>query len=37
MLNGLLGTMGPISYGSLYPALKAMLVAGWVAEDGLSA
>ena len=35
-LNGLLGTLRAISYGSLYPALKSMLAAGWIAEDGPS-
>ncbi|MDQ1246205.1 MAG: hypothetical protein QG597_573 [Actinomycetota bacterium] len=33
-LNSMLGTFHAISYGSLYPALKAMLAKGWIAEDG---
>jgi DNA-binding PadR family transcriptional regulator len=31
-LNGLLGWGRVLSYGSLYPALKKMLRAGWIAE-----
>jgi DNA-binding PadR family transcriptional regulator len=33
-LNSMFGTFRAISYGSLYPALKSMLVKGWIAEDG---
>ncbi|WP_019874386.1 PadR family transcriptional regulator [Sporichthya polymorpha] len=32
-LNTLLGTFRAISYGSLYPCLKGMLRAGWIAEE----
>ena len=32
-INLLLGTFRAFSYGSLYPALKAMLVAGWIAQE----
>jgi DNA-binding PadR family transcriptional regulator len=32
-LNTLLGTFRAISYGSLYPCLKAMVAAGWIAEE----
>jgi DNA-binding PadR family transcriptional regulator len=32
-LNTLLGTLRAISYGSLYPCLKSMLAAGWIAEE----
>ncbi len=32
-LNGVLGWGRVLSYGSLYPALKKMLRAGWIAED----
>jgi DNA-binding PadR family transcriptional regulator len=32
-LNTLLGTLRPLSYGSLYPALRDMQTAGWIAED----
>jgi DNA-binding PadR family transcriptional regulator len=32
-LNTLLGTFRAISYGSLYPCLKGMLQAGWIAEE----
>jgi DNA-binding PadR family transcriptional regulator len=32
-LNTLLGTFRAISYGSLYPCLKAMVQAGWIAEE----
>lgn len=33
-LNTLLGTFRAISYGSLYPCLKSMVRAGWIAEEG---
>lgn len=33
-LNGVLGTFRAISYGSLYPALRDMLNAGLIVEDG---
>lgn len=33
-LNAMLGTFRAISYGSLYPALKAMLAQGLIVEDG---
>ena len=36
-LNTLLGWGRVLSYGSLYPALKKMLKAGWIAEDLSSA
>jgi DNA-binding PadR family transcriptional regulator len=32
-LNTLLGTFRAISYGSLYPCLKSMVRAGWIAEE----
>jgi DNA-binding PadR family transcriptional regulator len=32
-LNTLLGTLRVISYGSLYPCLKSLSVAGWIAEE----
>ena len=32
-LNGVLGWGRVLSYGSLYPALKRMLKAGWIAEQ----
>jgi DNA-binding PadR family transcriptional regulator len=32
-LNSSLGTLRAISYGSLYPCLKAMVVAGYIAEE----
>lgn len=32
-LNALLGTLRAISYGSLYPCLKAMLTAGLIVEE----
>jgi len=32
-VNGLLGTLRPFSYGSLYPCLKEMLRDGLIAED----
>ena len=32
-LSGLLGWTRLLSYGSLYPCLKQMLQAGWIAED----
>jgi DNA-binding PadR family transcriptional regulator len=32
-LNTVLGPLRAISYGSLYPALKDLLAAGWIAED----
>ncbi len=32
-LNGVLGWGRVLSYGSLYPALKKLLKAGWIAED----
>lgn len=32
-LNALLGWGRSLSYGSLYPCLKDLLVAGWIAED----
>jgi DNA-binding PadR family transcriptional regulator len=32
-LNAVLGWGRVLSYGSLYPALKKMLKAGWIAED----
>jgi DNA-binding PadR family transcriptional regulator len=32
-LNTLLGTFRAISYGSLYPCLKGLLQAGWIAEE----
>jgi DNA-binding PadR family transcriptional regulator len=32
-LNLLLGTFRAFSYGSLYPALRAMLAAGWIAQE----
>lgn len=32
-LNALLGTLRAISYGSLYPCLKALLTAGWIVEE----
>jgi DNA-binding PadR family transcriptional regulator len=32
-LNTLLGSLRPLSYGSLYPALRDMQTAGWIAED----
>ena len=35
-LNTLLGTFRAFSYGSLYPALKELLAAGWISEDGTS-
>ena len=31
-VNGVLGWGRVLSYGSLYPALKKMLKAGWIAE-----
>ena len=31
-VNGVLGWSRLLSYGSLYPALKKMLKAGWIAE-----
>lgn len=31
--NSLLGSFRAFSYGSLYPCLKALLAAGWIAED----
>ncbi|HVB26617.1 MAG TPA: PadR family transcriptional regulator, partial [Mycobacteriales bacterium] len=33
-LNNVLGPFRAISYGSLYPCLKQMLLAGWIGEDG---
>ncbi|HSV66209.1 MAG TPA: PadR family transcriptional regulator [Mycobacteriales bacterium] len=33
-LNALLGTFRAFSYGSLYPTLRRMRVAGWIHEDG---
>jgi DNA-binding PadR family transcriptional regulator len=36
-LNTVLGWGRVLSYGSLYPALKKMLKAGWIAEDLTSA
>ena len=36
-LNTVLGWGRVLSYGSLYPALKKMLKAGWIAEDLSSA
>lgn len=32
-LNAVLGPFRAISYGSLYPCLKTMLAAGWIAEE----
>jgi len=32
-LNLLLGTFRAFSYGSLYPALRTMLAAGWIAQE----
>jgi DNA-binding PadR family transcriptional regulator len=32
-LNTLLGSLRALSYGSLYPALRDMQTAGWIAED----
>src|SRR3954451_13066457 len=32
-LNTLLGSLRALSYGSLYPALRDMQSAGWIAED----
>ena len=32
-LNALLGTFRAFSYGSLYPTLRRMKVAGWIGED----
>ena len=32
-VNGVLGWSRLLSYGSLYPALKKMLKAGWIAEE----
>ncbi|QNN54419.1 PadR family transcriptional regulator [Nocardioides mesophilus] len=32
-LNGVLGWSRVLSYGSLYPALKKLVRAGWIAED----
>jgi DNA-binding PadR family transcriptional regulator len=31
--NAVLGSFRAFSYGSLYPCLKGLLVAGWIAED----
>lgn len=36
-LNALLGSLRAFSYGSLYPALKGMLAAGWICEGGEAA
>jgi DNA-binding PadR family transcriptional regulator len=33
-LNGVLGSFRAISYGSLYPCLKALVDAGYIVEDG---
>jgi DNA-binding PadR family transcriptional regulator len=35
-LNALLGTFRAFSYGSLYPTLRRMRVAGWIHEDDSS-
>lgn len=35
-LNGVLGWGRVLSYGSLYPALKKMLKAGWIAEHAVA-
>jgi DNA-binding PadR family transcriptional regulator len=32
--NAVLGSFRAFSYGSLYPCLKALLRAGWIAEEG---
>jgi DNA-binding PadR family transcriptional regulator len=32
--NAVLGTFRAFSYGSLYPCLKSLLRAGWIAEEG---
>ncbi|HEX3614016.1 MAG TPA: PadR family transcriptional regulator [Sporichthyaceae bacterium] len=32
-LNALLGTLRAISYGSLYPCLKSLVAARWIAEE----
>jgi DNA-binding PadR family transcriptional regulator len=32
--NAVLGSFRAFSYGSLYPCLKALLLAGWIAEEG---
>jgi DNA-binding PadR family transcriptional regulator len=31
--NSVLGTLRAISYGSLYPCLKSLVAAGWIAEE----
>jgi DNA-binding PadR family transcriptional regulator len=36
-LNALLGTFRAFSYGSLYPTLRKMRAAGWIATDGPAA
>jgi len=36
-LNALLGTFRAFSYGSLYPMLRRMKVAGWISEEGADA
>ncbi len=36
-LNALLGTFRAFSYGSLYPTLRRMKVAGWISEEGTDA
>jgi len=33
-LNALLGTFRAFSYGSLYPTLRRMKIAGWISEEG---
>ncbi len=35
-LNVVLGSLRAFSYGSLYPALKALAAAGWIVEDGVA-
>jgi len=36
-LNSVLGTFRALSYGTLYPALKALLARGWIREAGTGA